>query len=200
MAEISLRELNRSELKEAAQVLARAMRDNPVNVRVFGPQADRRGKAMLRFFEPVIHALHARGAVLGAFCGTTLVGVCAMAPPGRCQPPIAEKLSILPAVVLGNPLGVPLRVLRWTAAWARRDWQEAHWHLGPVAVDPASQRQGIGVAMLTNFCAQMDKRSALSYLETDKPENVRFYGRFGYTLVAEASVLGIRNWFMLRRP
>jgi len=200
MAELSLRELGRSELKEAAQVLGRGMRDNPVNVRVFGPQADRRDKAMVRFFEPVMQGLHSRGSILGAFRGPTLVGVCGMAPPGCCRPPIGEKLTVLPALVFGNPIGVPFRVLRWTAAWARRDWQEPHWHLGPVAVDPASQRQGIGVAMLTNFCAQMDKRSALSYLETDKPENVRFYGRFGYSLVAEASVLGVRNWFMLRRP
>jgi GNAT superfamily N-acetyltransferase len=200
MAEISLRELGPSELKEAAQILGRGMRDNPVNVRAFGPHADRRGRAMVRFFEPVVRGLHARGSILGAFRGTTLVGVCGIAPPGRCQPAIGEKLAILPAVVLGNTVGVPLRILRWTADWARRDWQEPHWHLGPVAVDPASQRQGIGVAMLTNFCAQMDRGSALSYLETDKPENVRFYGRFGYTLVAEALVLGVRNWFMLRRP
>jgi GNAT superfamily N-acetyltransferase len=200
MADISLRELGRSELREAAQLLGRSMRDNPVGVRAFGPQADRRGRAMVRFFEPVVRGLHARGSILGAFRGTTMVGVCAMAPPGRCQPTIGEKLGILPAVVFGNTIGVPLRVLRWTSEWARRDPAEPHWHLGPVAVDPDSQGQGIGGAMLRRFCAQMDECSALSYLETDKAENVRLYERFGYTAVAETFVLGVRNWFMIRRP
>ncbi|HTF33339.1 MAG TPA: GNAT family N-acetyltransferase [Myxococcota bacterium] len=67
-----------------------------------------------------------------------------MAPPGRCQPTIGEKLGILPAVVFGNTIGVPWRVLRWTGQWARRDPAEPHWHLGPVAVDPDLQGQGIG--------------------------------------------------------
>jgi ribosomal protein S18 acetylase RimI-like enzyme len=200
MADLSLRALVPLELKGAAHLLSRGMRDNPVNVRAFGPQADRRRRAMARFFEPVVQGLHTRGRIVGAFRGSVLAGVCGMAPPGRCQPAFAEKLGILPAVVLGNGIGVPLRVLRWTGEWARRDPAQPHWHLGPVAVDPDLQGQKIGSAMLKDFCAQMDEGSALSYLETDKAENVRFYQRFGYTVVAEALVLGVRNWFMLRRP
>jgi ribosomal protein S18 acetylase RimI-like enzyme len=38
-----------------------------------------------------------------------------------------------------------------------------------------------------------------AYLETDKPENVRFYERFGFEVVGEEEVLGVPNWFMLRR-
>jgi hypothetical protein len=52
--------------------------------------------------------------------------------------------------------------------------------------------------MLAAFCAHMDYWSAPSYLETDKAENVRFYQKFGFTLVAEAEVLGVPNWFMSR--
>ncbi len=129
-----------------------------------------------------------------------MVGVCAMAPPGRCQPTIGEKLRILPAVVFGNAIGVPLRVMRWTGEWARRDPADPHWHLGPVAVDPTLQGQGIGSAMLTKVCAQMGACSALAYLKTDKAQNVRFYEKFGYAVVAEALVLGVPNWFMIRRP
>ena len=200
MAEISLRKLRRSELREAAQLLGRGMRDNPINVQAFPSQPERRGRAMVRFFEPVIRGLHARGSILGAFRGATMVGVCAMAPPGRCQPTVGEKLRILPAIVFGNPIGVPLRVMRWTGEWARRDPADPLWHLGPVAVDPAVQGQGIGSTMLTNVCAQMDACSALSYLETDKSENVRFYERFGYAVLAEGLVLAVPNWFMIRRP
>jgi hypothetical protein len=46
----------------------------------------------------------------------------------------------------------------------------------------------------------MDDDRALSYLETDKSENVRFYEKFGFTVNAEAKILGIPNWFMSRSP
>ena len=36
------------------------------------------------------------------------------------------------------------------------------------------------------------------YLETDKSENVRFYQKFGFTVVAQAEILGVANWFMSR--
>jgi hypothetical protein len=52
--------------------------------------------------------------------------------------------------------------------------------------------------MITDFCSRLDAR-ALAYLETDKAENVRLYQRFGFKVVAEAEVLGVRNWFMSRR-
>ena len=50
------------------------------------------------------------------------------------------------------------------------------------------------------FCACMDEFNAVAYLETDKSENVRFYQKFDFTVVAQADVLGIPNWFMLRHP
>lgn len=98
----------------------------------------------------------------------------------------------------GNPLSTPLRILHWVGEWSRRDPGELHWHLGPVAVDSRLQGQGIGRAMMADFCARMDDCDALSYLETDRSENVRFYESFGFKVIEEAAVLGIPNWFMLR--
>ncbi len=46
----------------------------------------------------------------------------------------------------------------------------------------------------------MDSAHAVAYLETDKPENVTFYQKFGFETVGEAEVLGTRNWFMRRAP
>jgi hypothetical protein len=54
--------------------------------------------------------------------------------------------------------------------------------------------------MLSAFCDHMDSSQGLSYLETDKPENVAFYEKFGFTVVAKADVLGLANWFMHREP
>ena len=53
---------------------------------------------------------------------------------------------------------------------------------------------------MQSFCDRMDERNAVAYLETDKDVNVRFYNRFGFETIAEATVLGVPNWFMKRRP
>ena len=196
-----LRELQYIELDEAAQVLGRGMCHNPVNVRAFNIGDDeRRGRALSRFFVPVLRGLFKRGVLVGAFRDGSLVGVCGMAKPGVCQPSMREKLSIVPSLIGRNSPATVLRVLRWTGEWARRDVPEPHWHLGPVAVDPFLQGQGIGSAMLTAFCDRVDSCHALSYLETDKPENVSLYQKFGFVVVAQADVLSVRNWFMTRQP
>jgi len=54
----------------------------------------------------------------------------------------------------------------------------------------APQGEGIGGAMLSTFCERMDQEHALSYLETDKLENVSFYEKFGFGVIEEAHVLG----------
>jgi GNAT superfamily N-acetyltransferase len=196
---MTLRELRRAELGEAAHLLGCGMCDNPANVRAFRISAkERRARALERFFYPVLGGLHHRGLIYGAFREGSLVGVCGMARPTFCQPTGLEKLGMIPSVVLGNPASTILRLMTWAGEWARRDLAEPHWHLGPVAVDPQFRGQGIGTAMLTAFCSRMDDLSMLSYLETDKCENVRFYRRLGFDLVAEADVLGVPNWFMSR--
>jgi ribosomal protein S18 acetylase RimI-like enzyme len=139
--------------------------------------------------------------VLGAFRDGALVGVAVAARPRRCQPTPFEKLSILPAVLFQAPAGTTARVLRWSGEWARLDPPEPHWHLGPIAVDPTAQGQGVGGAMVRALCAIVDGEGEFAYLETDKPENVRFYARFGFAVTAESEVLGLQNWFMSRgRP
>jgi ribosomal protein S18 acetylase RimI-like enzyme len=198
---LMLRELQRVELEATAQLLGRAMCDNPSAAHAFCIQNnERRRRALTRFFLPVLHGLHRRGLVLGAFRASTLVGVCGMARPGLCQPTVLEKLSVVPWVLFGNPLSTIPRVLTWAGEWSRRDLLEPHWHLGPVAVESGLQGQGIGTAMIDGFCARMDELQTLSYLETDKFENIGFYQRFGFAVIAKAEVLKVPNWFMSRPP
>ena len=89
-------------------------------------------------------------------------------------------------------------MVRWVDTWAKRDPAEPHAHLGPLAVDAHLQGRGIGSRILAEHCGRLDAQATLGYLETDKPENVRLYERFGFLVVAEAPVLGVPNWFMRR--
>ena len=193
-----IRELGFDRLPQASAVLGRGMRDNPLHIQTFGTDPERRRAGLERMFLPVLRLYHGKGAILGSFDGESLVGVCAMVQPGRCQPGLLEKLRIIPAVLRGNPLGATGSILRWTAAWARHDPREPHWHLGPVAVDQGLQGRGIGSTLMRSFCQRMDATRSVAYLETDKAENVRFYQRFGFAVTAQEDVLGMPNWFMLR--
>jgi ribosomal protein S18 acetylase RimI-like enzyme len=198
MNPITIRRLLNHELPRAALLLSRAMCDNPIDVRAFGGEAPRRRRSLERFYSPVLDGLNRRGQILGGFRDAEMIAVCAFAPPGYCQATLAEKVRILPSVVLANRIGTAGRILQWVGAWSQRDPSELHWHLGPVAVEPAVQGQGVGRALMADFCTRMDQCAGLAYLETDKRENVRFYRRFGFEVVAEAEVLGVRNWFMSR--
>lgn len=199
IAPLKIRELRRADLEEAAQLLGRGMYNNPANLCAFAiSDAERRRRSLARFFGPVLRGLYLRGIVYGAFCREGMVGVCGIARPGFCQPAPLEKLSVIPAVVPCNPIRTGFRISKWADAWARIDPAVPHWHLGPVAVDPPVQRQGVGSAMLAAFCSHMDAYGSCSYLETDRAENIRFCEKFGFTVLVEAKVLGVSTWFMSR--
>jgi GNAT superfamily N-acetyltransferase len=79
-----------------------------------------------------------------------------------------------------------------------RDPKEAHWHLGPVGVEPHLQGWGIGSQLLGAWCEVLDAHRVAGYLETDKEVNVGFYRKFGFETIVEAKVLGTPNWLMWR--
>jgi ribosomal protein S18 acetylase RimI-like enzyme len=110
-----------------------------------------------------------------------------------------EGLRLMPSMLraLG---GTALRALRWHLAWERHHPRQAHWHLGPVAVPPELQRQGIGSQLLGHCCQHVDGLGEAAYLETDAPAAVRLYQRFGFTVTGELAVYGVPTWFMWRPP
>ena len=193
-----VRDLRIEEIGDAAAVLSRGMRDNPIHERVFGADPDHREAALRRLFTALLAQDQRKGAVLGAFSSDTLVGVCAMVPPGRCRPLLREKMALLGALARDNSPGSVRAALLWSSCWARQDLPAPHWHLGPLGVERDRQGQGIGSALLEAFTAHVDSNHGLAYLETDKRDNVPFYERLGFEVTAESTVLGIPCWFMVR--
>ena len=197
MIEVAVTELGRHELTFAAGVLGRGFRDNPNTVAVVGDDPLRRMRGVERVLGAYVRLMD--HPPLAARRGDWIVGVCAMAPPGTCHPPLLQQLRVAPAMLRSGPVAMS-RYLRMLSAWEKQDPTDRHWHLGPVAVEPGLQGMSIGSQMLERFCARMDSEGEVAYLETDKPENVRFYEKFGFATTAEADVLGIPNWFMRREP
>ncbi len=195
---LEIRELKVSEVKAAAGVFARGMRDNPLNMAAWQVDDNACQKILASFYDAVGPKLFNRSVMLGAFQAETLVGVCIIHPPGQCQPNTAEKLQVLLTVLLsGNLMAIP-RLLQWGGAWSQHDPQAPHWHIGGLVVDPAFQGQGIGGQLMAAFCERVDECNGTAYLETDKQKNVSFYQKYGFQVSAESQVLGIPNWFMVR--
>jgi len=191
--------LDATEVGEALGVISRGMRDNPIHVAAFGDDPERRKKSLHRFFGAAFavmglqkHMLVARGE------DGAIVGVMGMMPPGDCLPGPGQQLRMLPSLLRNGPRAAG-RTMSWLGAWEKRDPDERHWHLGPLAVDAHLQGRGIGSKLLRVFCARMDAAGEDAYLETDKPINVRLYERFGFEVVGEQEVLDVPNYFMLRR-
>jgi ribosomal protein S18 acetylase RimI-like enzyme len=196
LVDIEIRDARSDEIPVAAALLSRAMRDNPLHLSVFGPEAEERQQKLEHFFR-IMLAWMPRAPWVGIHQGT-IVAVCGMGEPGRCQPTLAQKSNLV--IRLAQHLGVArtARALRWFGEWGWRDPQEAHWHLGPIGVDAHLQGRGIGSQLMEEWCRLLDAHRAAGYLETDKRVNARFYKKFGFQTIAEAKVLGTTNWFMLR--
>ena len=194
---IEVRDLRAEEVPAAVGVLARGMRDNPLHVAAYGTDPERRLRCHGRLMRAVLTGFPSQEPICAIRDGE-LVGVTGVAPPGTCQPTAAQRVRMLPTMVALGPRTAS-RVIRWVSVWAERDPAEPHVHLGPLAVDAHLQGQGIGSAIMREHCRRLDDAGEVGYLETDKPENVGFYERFGYDVVGEQPVLDVPNWFM-RRP
>lgn len=194
--QVELVELRPELLDEAAGVLARGMRDNPIHVAAFGPDPQRRARILVRMFGDLFRVLTGYHAMCARMDGA-IVAVAGRADDGACMPGALQKLQLLPGLLSLGPR-TALRSSRWMSAWSSRDLDEPHSHFGPFAVDAHLQGQGIGTVLLKDYCVSVDSRGDVAYLETDRPENVRLYERHGFEIVDQAEVLGVPNWFMRR--
>jgi ribosomal protein S18 acetylase RimI-like enzyme len=189
--------ITQDEMTSAAGVLGRGMRDNPLHVAAFGDDAGHRVEALTEMFSGVVPT---QPEPLRAAEGGRVVGVCGFGPPPECMIHRLGDLTAEQFPPLSGDAGEQARLVEWFQIWGRRDPDEPHFHLGPVAADAGKQGQGIGSAMMQAFCDRVDQDRTLAYLETDKRENVRFYEKFGFETVGEAPVIGVVNWFMRRAP
>jgi len=79
--------------------------------------------------------------------------------------------------------------------------REAHWYLPQIGVDPNAQGKGIGAALMAYALARCDQEQSPAYLEASKPQNIPFYKRYGFEVIAEIQIGSAPPVTpMLRRP
>jgi predicted N-acetyltransferase YhbS len=194
MEQVSIETLRRDDVQEAAKMVARAMAPTPFPMAIC-----QRLEKSERFMEAIVKIMFGRfpGQVLVAKKDNQIVGAMRMVEWPQCQMSSSQRWILLPTLFRIFGFGI-IRPIKGKAIWAKHDPKEPHWHLDPLAVIPEMQGQGIGSQLLKRLCALVDEPRTPAYLETDRPENVRLYEHFGFSVISEAPALGVHCYFMWR--
>jgi GNAT superfamily N-acetyltransferase len=185
----------RPELTTATiDVLSRAFARNPIHLAAFG--ADRVVERNRTFFRAGLTLF--RGRRLAAMRGADVVGFVHWIESPGCQVSLGQRVGLVPAMMRGFGLTSTLRVGSWLSTWAKNDVRGPHWHFGPIGVDPAVQGQGVGRLLMERYCTALDGAGSVGCLETDEPENVAFYQKFGFAVAKEVQAIGTTTFFMVR--
>jgi ribosomal protein S18 acetylase RimI-like enzyme len=181
--------MEKSDLQESARVLSAAMLNNPLHVAVFQGNGEKERLEIEKMFFHLFQELP--GIVFLAKEGQKIIGVMRMK---SCD---GRKMSDVPKPSDSQDV-IGQRKSIWLGEWAHHDPSDLHWHLGPIGILPSHQGSGVGSRLMRRFCTEVDACSTRAYLETDLDINVRFYEKFGFNVIAETEVLGVKNRYMLR--
>lgn len=194
--DIRIRPATTTDRPTILDIFATGMADNPLHVAAYGRSVERRVRAHRRLVAAGLEVIDA----VDLICleeGSRVVAAAGIGRPGACRPTTRQRLALMPTLATLGPV-VGGRVMRWLGTWVGHDPSAIHSHIGPVAVRKESQGRGLGTALLQAVVGRLDAAGVAGYLETDRGQNVRFYQRQGFAVVAQADVLGVPNWFMWR--
>jgi ribosomal protein S18 acetylase RimI-like enzyme len=181
--------MEQGDIRESARVLVIAMLDNPLHMAVFRGNGESERLEIENMFFELFNTLP--GMVFVAKEREKIIGVMRIK---SCE---GSRVTDTPRES-NDENDIGRRKSIWHAEWARHDPVSQHWHLGPIGVLPSHQGLGIGSMLMERFCREVDARRAPAYLETDGDGNVRFYEKFGFRVVAESEIFGVKNRYMLR--
>jgi GNAT superfamily N-acetyltransferase len=192
-----VRELAPGEYRKAAWLVTEALLDDPGWLAV-GP--DRRGRRRFvarRYHRAALRVMHRYGRpIYGAFNDGALVGVAATFGAGRYPPPARTFLRYVPGFLAAGP-GPIVRGLQTSAVQDRGHPEDDHVFLWFLAVDPPSQREGVGKALLARV---IEEAEAPVYLDTANPANLPYYASFGFEEVGRARLPRGATMYFMRRP
>jgi ribosomal protein S18 acetylase RimI-like enzyme len=192
--------LAESQLDEAAQALALAFQDDPLQSYTF-PDPDERRRLSPPHFATLLRYGLLSGQVLSGV--EPVSGAVVWIPPGATPTPEhaeASGLTRLSETIGADATDRFSRVIDYGERLHQRDMPEPHWYVMVVGVAPAFQGQGYGRALLQPMLDRADSDGVPCYLETTQPKNVTFYQRLGFRVVVDdvEPASGLRFWTFRR--
>ena len=157
---------------------------------------------MPRYVNAIIQDSFRYGEIDAASLDGHLVGTASWLPFGSAQRSEWRELRIaaqcFPAIVRGRNRLMAMKLLR---SMDNKHPSEPHMYLALLGVDPSAQGKGIGKQLLQPRLDHCDENGFPVYLETQKPENLPFYERFGFKVRDTVSFdKSPTIWSMWRNP
>lgn len=192
-------DITNDRLEEAAEVLATAFSDDPLMRHLFREMQDPQ-QAIRKLMKFVCEErLIRQWPLWGSVDGGRIAGVIAISPsdPPEMPPEMHLLLSSL-ARSLGGAAWE--RFGKYIRATKAQQPLVPHLYVGAIGVHPSYQRKGHARRLLerVHLLAEGSVPGMGVALDVENPTNLALYKRFGYQVIAETSVDGLKLWTMFR--
>ena len=193
--------LQNSQIKPAAEMLARAFQDDPLSGYFF-PDASERKNKLPYIFEFLIRYGVLYGEVYAI--SPNLEGVAVWLPSEKADMTLWRMIWSGGLFMLLK-LGIK-SILRQMSATdymfsiRKRYVPFRYWFLQSIGVDPVFQGKGYAGTLLKAMFARTDKEHLPCYLTTENEKNVPFYQHYAFKVVEKVIIPGteVITWAMLR--
>jgi GNAT superfamily N-acetyltransferase len=195
---MDIRKISANDLDEVVALLTVTFLNTPFH-RYIAPELHER----LRFLEASYRYRISHGLAVNDIDAATLdgeiAGIASWSPPV----PAAPAGSMMDEALLFCSAGLRERFLAFFTQLLRiRDEviQQPYWSLGPIAVLPKHQGEGIGSFLLREKLRQIDNERLPCFLATQDAKNVPLYEHFGFRLIRQDPLAQeVTHYTMLRK-
>ena len=197
----NLLRLDKSHIKPAAEVLARAFQNYPLFVYLIPGESERKNKLPY-----ILESFVRYGVSYGEVYATSssLEGVAVWWPP---QPAMSMPWRMVRSGMLSvllklgkSPVARLLPVTYHMSRIHERHAPSRYWFLHVIGVDPVFQGKGYAATLLGPILTRIDEEQLPCYLDTEDEKNVPIYQHYGFEILEEAIIprTEVRIWAMLR--
>lgn len=181
-----VKKLGREHLNAAVRPMVKAFWDYPESVHLL-PDEHQRRRVLPRYLLSDVRDAARFATLYGAESGGEVVGAAAWIPPEAY--PVSLPRQVRQILDLAPALPWGWRAAReaqrgQTANRARHRVQPPHFYLRAIGIDPRAQARGLGSSLVRPVLKLADDRKVGCFLQTATAENVSWYERFGFAVVA----------------
>jgi ribosomal protein S18 acetylase RimI-like enzyme len=188
--------------KAHVSLLSRAFKEDPLFVYLFTAEKyQKQSEALIRF---ILKQNQLSGGIILTDHSEKPSYVAIIDPPKDLRNPSvrAKVRGYVEQLLLLSQL--PFSVLRFLTKYQKAVSQRApenpHYYLTMLGVDPGAQGKGIGKKALEEIheIADTSEKSYPVALDTENPENVAYYEKFGYQLIDTKTINGLTLYCLSR--